>query len=633
MEDIITLRSDPLKINKPLKVSIGLSIELAEVQEVWDADVNMPETLGMLLVLRDEFRPEMDLFQYVLDLQQISGLELGVHVSTLWLNRPDPSFFENLQTYVQGFQPLPDNVLYNGPALISKAGDKTITAACRSPNRSSGEHSLPAIILNGEGTHVIHVSVNPIVIEDCSNNQLDPVSAYSHSNWRIFAATTFESEHWFKSMACSFKPTTKQQFIAKKLFLDNPFFTDELYMGAGVATPVGWVLGAAKGLDFICDVMSGDYVSAFGTMASEFSDKVKGDIDDLIKDGALELTEREATLYALNHAAKFTYDAQSDALTAWDLFIEQQAASVREVASTDTGPLFSSWPTDLGADEFSRVLLEMTSGILTSPAFEGYQMIAIVNGTTPSYKDSQGLPLSGDFVSYGKGNIHVAVLPASTGQLTVGAGSTPLSIVRYESRGQGVVSASTYSISPQGGAASVTLDLSGPDGVACGVDQGLNGSVDTHVQPETTVASGLLSLPTGTGVFSFPASISPVRGTYAPYVQPIGLGDAAVGGPMLDLSVGIPACSGPVDLYVAIYMPKLDNVNIYLLTSDTRLQSHIQGIVPWRTGIRGPILENVFSGIPVSALSGGEPYYFYLALTPSGAGLNQSYIWVTNLSH
>ena len=88
--------------------------------------------------------------------------------------------------------------------------------------------------------------------------------------------------------------------------------------------------------------------------------------------------------------------------------------------------------------------------------------------------------------------------------------------------------------------------------------------------------------------------------------------------------------SSGVDLYVLVYMPAIDPVNIYSLSPDLRLQEVSRGYLPWVRAATGPFDAALLRYIPTTALPSGT-YYFGLMATAAGE-FSHYYLWVTSIS-
>ncbi|MBI5641676.1 MAG: Ig-like domain repeat protein [Nitrospirae bacterium] len=149
----------------------------------------------------------------------------------------------------------------------------------------------------------------------------------------------------------------------------------------------------------------------------------------------------------------------------------------------------------------------------------------------------------------------------------------------------------------------------------------------------TAVFSCILPLPLEQEVFTYEAIAKSGGACSASGYRPLGVGDAAMGLYLLDLEVGLPQFTGPVDAYLAFYAPELDPLNIYILKPDNTMQTMAAGIVTWREGVGTFFVERPL-GMYYTSSSGMEipdgDFHFGLLVTPAGEGLEGPYyFWVT----
>jgi subtilisin family serine protease len=162
---------------------------------------------------------------------------------------------------------------------------------------------------------------------------------------------------------------------------------------------------------------------------------------------------------------------------------------------------------------------------------------------------------------------------------------------------------------------------------------GISGILDTNdYKPRIDVASALspflIPVPSIQASLDYAATDSPVLNVFhLPY--PIGVGPVAGSGDIVNLRVGLYAFAGPVDIYVAVYVPGYDPDNYYVLTADDRLEPlATRGLVPWKRGTAGPVDESLFGEILKSELP-LSTYYVYLLVTPPGR-TDAYYLWSTS---
>jgi hypothetical protein len=134
-----------------------------------------------------------------------------------------------------------------------------------------------------------------------------------------------------------------------------------------------------------------------------------------------------------------------------------------------------------------------------------------------------------------------------------------------------------------------------------------------------------MPVPTGQESFPYLPSVSPILSIDPSQAKPIGVGSVATGGDTLSLRVGLPAFSGPVNIYLGIYTPP----DIWIIKSDLSIHHISNGFIPWKVNTTGPIDDPLYGDIPVSSLPEGEYYPFlYIEVAPSGS-TNAYYLWMT----
>lgn len=113
--------------------------------------------------------------------------------------------------------------------------------------------------------------------------------------------------------------------------------------------------------------------------------------------------------------------------------------------------------------------------------------------------------------------------------------------------------------------------------------------------------------------------------------NPIGLGTAAAGGDTLGLAIALNRFSGPVDIYVLLFMPSVDPNNVYEFTSWGALQPLSTGLSPLVPNTVGPLELGIIE-LPKPILPQGE-YLFAVMVTPAGdTSLTKFYVWITSIS-
>jgi len=84
------------------------------------------------------------------------------------------------------------------------------------------------------------------------------------------------------------------------------------------------------------------------------------------------------------------------------------------------------------------------------------------------------------------------------------------------------------------------------------------------------------------------------------------------------LKIALPKFSGPVDVYVGLFIPKLDSNNIYQIGSDLSLNTSITP-VPWRSGLAEAVESSLYGDLDLSDWPTSLEWFLYLIVTPQGA--------------
>jgi hypothetical protein len=145
--------------------------------------------------------------------------------------------------------------------------------------------------------------------------------------------------------------------------------------------------------------------------------------------------------------------------------------------------------------------------------------------------------------------------------------------------------------------------------------------------PASFPSPGGLPVPGGQPVYSYSAVISPVISETAASARPVGLGQVAVGGSTVDVSLGLAATAGPVDVYFGL---QINGGDILILTSGGQFQSVTAGVVPLFAGSMGNFNQSLFGAINLSALPPAN-YTFYMLVTPAGS-FSSFYLYVTGFT-
>ncbi|TNF55403.1 hypothetical protein EP227_02660 [bacterium] len=135
----------------------------------------------------------------------------------------------------------------------------------------------------------------------------------------------------------------------------------------------------------------------------------------------------------------------------------------------------------------------------------------------------------------------------------------------------------------------------------------------------------------------------PVLGDDHLQVKPVSLGPLATGGDTLSIRIGLNQFAAPVDIYgayrvstnpgqVKVLRPNGTSFNAFTVTQILNALStgvRPQGAEPWKSGVTGPIDEQLFN-IATANLPPGS-YTAYLLVTPAN-DLSNYYLWVTRFN-
>lgn len=191
------------------------------------------------------------------------------------------------------------------------------------------------------------------------------------------------------------------------------------------------------------------------------------------------------------------------------------------------------------------------------------------------------------------------------------------------------------SLSGSGGTFSRTFDTPGTFPYFCvpHCSAGMTGTI--------VVNAVAIPAPVGAQFAILQPIAEPVIGSSFATSSPIGLGQFAVGGATLDLTIGLGRYSAPVDLYLAISASTIPNTIIFLLpdlslvslTFDQVVQAFTTGVLPanvlpWMANVSTQIDSTIFAGVPAADL-GVATYGVYLLVVPQAGTLANYDLYVT----
>jgi hypothetical protein len=138
----------------------------------------------------------------------------------------------------------------------------------------------------------------------------------------------------------------------------------------------------------------------------------------------------------------------------------------------------------------------------------------------------------------------------------------------------------------------------------------------------------VLPVPTEALGWAYAAQPLPVSAPDPKPCRPLGVGTVATGGDDVNWRVRLPAFSGPVDLYLALYAPAISD-DYWLFTAEGTVQRLSEGLIPWRTAASGGIDVSLFGDVPAAIFPPGGYSLFLLAAAPGT--LEQHYLWMTSV--
>ncbi len=157
-----------------------------------------------------------------------------------------------------------------------------------------------------------------------------------------------------------------------------------------------------------------------------------------------------------------------------------------------------------------------------------------------------------------------------------------------------------------------------------------SGTMPVYNGGNTNMMGTVMPMPMGQQMFSYGASKQPVMGTDVSDMMPIGIGSVAMGGTMFDIQAQTNQFAGPMDMYLFMYAPAVDPLNIYNMLPNGSLQPISMGLMPWQSGVTG-VDQTIINNVPTSLLPRGT-YMLGLMATPSGSNLSTYYMWMTNFT-
>lgn len=137
-----------------------------------------------------------------------------------------------------------------------------------------------------------------------------------------------------------------------------------------------------------------------------------------------------------------------------------------------------------------------------------------------------------------------------------------------------------------------------------------------------------LPLPAGQQAWTYPARTSPSKSPLPANSFPVAFGPVAAAGNTVNLQISLDPVAGPVDIYLALFVPEIAP-EIFLLRADGTLRDMAEGFFPWMENVSAG-MEFATGDIPIRVLASGT-YYFGLLVTPH-LDAGRYYLWITSFS-
>jgi hypothetical protein len=165
----------------------------------------------------------------------------------------------------------------------------------------------------------------------------------------------------------------------------------------------------------------------------------------------------------------------------------------------------------------------------------------------------------------------------------------------------------------------------------------------SFVTSPLTINAQTIALPSAKQSQTYAPVASPELDDDPSQAKPVSVGPLATGGDTLSVKIGLNQFAAPVDIYgayrvstnpgqVKVLRPNGTSFNFFTVTQILNALStgvRPQGAEPWKTGVTGPIDEQLFN-IPTANLPPGN-YTAYLLITPAD-DLSNYYLWVTRFN-
>ena len=134
------------------------------------------------------------------------------------------------------------------------------------------------------------------------------------------------------------------------------------------------------------------------------------------------------------------------------------------------------------------------------------------------------------------------------------------------------------------------------------------------LERQGSVHRALLAVPSYPVKVEYPGTMNALVTSDSLSNRPVTVGD--IEGGTLNISVKLPGFRNPADVYLRLYLPTLDSVNVYQFPGLATLAA--SGPVKWKSGITGPVDQTLTGDIDVSLLSALKGmWHVHLEVTPA----------------
>jgi hypothetical protein len=502
----INITAENYEFTETVTIQVGLKIQIDGLGEAWDGRTETPRVLGLRLQLSDAFETTADLEKRMETYRDnyITGLFTdgypALALKMKWLNEPSRTFMNDARRLMTAYPYNPFVGMYEGCGWYKQIDDHTFMRSLNwdrnnesNPQRfmggSSDPYYVPAILFKSQGLHVFELSLYPYLLEDKNMDGpnhtygLDDLTAETVVASAPFppayvCADVYGAENAFKSAVCSFEPTNAQQFLLKTIFLDCPLLEAVPYAQAILA--VQDVAGA------ICDFMNGDVLK----IASSLGDKFLGRLEELNKEGLLQLTAGELELFkkkawvdSLKKVSDAVWNARKHFTQNPGLAFGGTIAGPSAVPAFDAGE--EEWPDNLTLNAMLDAFHNWSAGLFMNSEFAGREAVVVMG------EGASATALPQDIVSYEDDAVSVYLFPESGGALTLST-DQEVRVMTVRGISATAVQINEYALNSSNQTVLVTVQA-GSDSVS--IDSDGDGTADETVAADTSTYGDVSSQP------------------------------------------------------------------------------------------------------------------------------------------